>query len=54
MNYYSLFLILSQFLQKEILKNTKRQIKNLQKNQQLTLLNQKVFHPLKKYKNIKN
>ena len=54
MNYYSLFLTLSQSILKEILKNTKRQIKTLKRNQQLTLLNQKVFHQLKKYKNIKN
>ena len=35
-------------------KYTKRQIKKLQRNQQLTLLNQKVFHQLKKCTNIKN
>ena len=52
MNYYSLFLSLSQSLQKEISKNTKRQIKNPQRNQQLTFLNQKVFLPQKKYKQI--
>ena len=54
MKYYSLFLILSQSLLKEISKNTKRQIKNLQRNQQLTFLNQKIFLPPKKYKNINN
>ena len=36
------------------IKEQKRQIKNLQRNQQLTFLNQKVFLPLKKYKNINN
>ena len=54
MNYYSFFLTLSQSLQKEALINIKRQNKNLQRNQQLTFLNQKVFLQLKKYKNIDN
>ena len=51
MNYYSLFLTLSQSLQKEISKkNKKRQIKNPQRNQLWTFLNQKVFLQQKKYK----
>ena len=54
MNYYSLFLTLSQSLQKEISKNIDRQTKNLQRNQQLTFLNQKVFLQLKKYESIDN
>ena len=54
LNYYSLFLTLSQSLLKKILKNTKRQIKTFKRNQQLTLLNPKVFHQLKKYRNVKN
>ena len=33
MNYYSINLILSQSLQKELKKNTQRQIENLQRNQ---------------------
>ena len=54
MNSYSLFLISFQLLQKEIRKKTKEQIKNLQRNQQMTFLNQNVFNLLKKYKNINN
>ena len=49
-----IFLTLSQSLQKELFKYTKRFIKNLNRNQQMTFLNQKVFLSLKKYKNINN
>ena len=56
-SHYELLFIISHLisiLTKRNTKKHKRQTTELQRNQQLTLLNQKVFPPLKKYKNIKN